>query len=64
MVDTGGLLSTAHQYSVAGAGERRPFAGWSRGAIGRNPTIGGAMYIGIGTAVLVILIIILLIILL
>ena len=30
----------------------------------RNPTIGGVMYIGIGTAVLVILIIILLIILL
>jgi hypothetical protein len=45
-------------------GERRPFAPGSRGAIVRNPPFGGAMYIGIGTAVLVILIIILLIILL
>ncbi|HEX2504208.1 MAG TPA: hypothetical protein VHK00_09695 [Miltoncostaeaceae bacterium] len=49
---------------MAGAGERRPFARRTRGAIVRNPTIGGVMYIGIGTAVLVILIIILLIILL
>jgi hypothetical protein len=53
-----------HQYPAARPRELPPFARGGRWAIRRNPTIGGIMYIGIGTAVLVILIIILLIILL